>query len=276
MLGFLFPVSCILYPDEIITQVRNPWQCAAIPHLSSFFTFPSVWVIELIDRRKVAFQFHVTKIMISSSFNWLHFPNMKSNEGHHVTVREPLLSINNNMGNNNKIISTSVIEHWHKRTKRKRVGPRPPTDIPFFSDNFKSLVNIGFHNHMCSHNWSFQASLAFLTTLNLWVKSVFTRVDHIRLCLVCLCLCNQVPQPTLWSDFQVSWRIWLVCVCVCFDLYCICTYFDDWLVSTDNGGFRVNNAKDHTGHTQPTLKKVKTRALSSTFYGFLRFWENLF
>ena len=44
---------------------------------------------------------------------------MKSNEGYHVTVREPplsLLSINNNkdnndMDNNNKIISTSVIGH---------------------------------------------------------------------------------------------------------------------------------------------------------------------
>ena len=31
-------------------------------------------------------------------------------------------------------------------------------------------------------------------------------------------------------------------------VFCICKYFDDCLASTANGGLRVNNARDHTGH----------------------------
>ena len=52
ILGFLFPVSCILYPNEIITQVRNPWQCVDRYLLSTLFT---VRIIKLIGRGKVTF-----------------------------------------------------------------------------------------------------------------------------------------------------------------------------------------------------------------------------
>ena len=42
--------------------------------------------------------------------------------------------------------------------------------------------------------------------------------------------------------------LWYAFVCQVVFVFCICKYFDDCLASTGNGGLRVNNARDHTGH----------------------------
>ena len=98
-----------------------------------------------------------------------------------------------------------------------------------------------------------------------WPKSAYFILftmsnDKVGLRLYMCCIVLQI---------FILYCVWCVCA-MCFDMYCICTYFDDWLVSTDNGGLRVNNAKDHTGRTHAWLwrKSKPETCVTPTFYWF--------